>query len=139
MTSVVTPITRSGCTPSILRSGRLGELRAGRRAGGARVGVAGFAHRHNLGATHAYVALDHPQHRVEHHGVEDDQIQRARGRDAGGLPHALAHRFAAAEQAFVAVVPRREVALHLQQQLRVGQTHPVAHGGPKQRGVLRAA
>ena len=59
----------------------------------------------------------------------------ARG-GAGGLAHAVADHLAAAELHLVAV--DGEVALDLDQQLRVGQPHPVAHGGAVEIGVLPA-
>ena len=118
ITSVEAPITMPGVTP------------------GHDVGVARLAHSHDAAAAHADVGL-HDAPVVEDEGVGDHEIQHAvRRHRARRLPHAVADHLAAAELHLVAV--DGEVALDLDEELGVGEAHPVAHGGAEEVGVLPA-
>src|SRR6185503_8645402 len=85
---------------------------------------------------HADVGL-HDAPVVQDDCVGDDEIEDAvGGQRPRGLPHAVADDLAAAELHLVPV--HREVALDLDEELGVGEPHPVAHGGAEEIGVLTA-
>ena len=66
--------------------------------------------------------------------VGDDKIEHAFGPGgAGHLSHTVAQRLAAAELRLVAVVGK--ILLHFDDQLSVGQAHPVPHSGAVEIGV----
>src|SRR4029077_9689217 len=72
---------------------------------------------------------------IEDERVGDHQVEHLRpGGGAGRLAHAIADDLAPAELPLVTV--GGEVALHLDEQIGVGQAHPVADGGPVEIGVL---
>ncbi len=104
------------------------------------VGVAGLANRHDAAVLEADVGLDDAPV-VDDQGVGHDRIDGPPGLRAGAcavaaalrLRHAVADGLAAAELDFLAVAARAqgEVGFDLDDQLGVGQAHPVAHGGAK--------
>ena len=74
---------------------------------------------------------------IDDHGVGDDDVEHpGRAGGADGLAHAVADDLAPTELRLFA--RRREVALDADEQVRVGQAHPVSRGGPIQIGVLPA-
>ena len=88
----------------------------------------------------ADIGFDHAGHGIEDERVGNDQVERLGIERQRGLPHAIADDFAAAEFHLVAVAAalRDEVALHLDEQIGIGEAHAVAHGGAKHFGVLPA-
>src|SRR5689334_599115 len=63
--------------------------------------------------------------------IRDHQIERASGTSgARALPHPISNDLAAAEGDLIAI--GREVLLDLNDQFRIGQSHPVALGRPIQ-------
>ena len=98
--------------------------------------VAGLADADDAAVLDADVALDDAEHRIDHHGVADHHVERARGAVvAGGEPHAVAQRLAAAVQALVArdrvSRARSRPAARCR---RAGRASPVV--GPYMRGVV---
>jgi hypothetical protein len=104
-----------------------------------RVGVAGLAQGDDATVRDADVGLDDPPV-VEHDRSGDHQVGRALGGGATGLSHRLTDDLAAAEDRLVAGASgaARQVVLDLDEQVGVGQSDPVARGGPVQRGVAGA-
>ena len=81
------------------------------------------------------VALDDAQHRIQHHHVADQHVERARGAGVPGRePHPVAQRLAAAVQALVA--RHREVVLDLGEQIGVAQPNGVAGRRAVEGGVI---
>ena len=99
--------------------------------------IASLADTADHAVAHADVGLEDAG-RIDDQGVGNNQIGRAGGaRGARILAHAVADHLATAELDLVA--RNRQIALHLQHQLGVGQPHPVAGGGPEHAGVTDAA
>ena len=70
---------------------------------------------------------------VEDHRVGDDRVDGALGAARLALPHAVADHLAAAELDLLAI--DRAVALDLDDELGVGEPHPVADGRAEHRGI----
>ena len=117
------------------------DLRGGsdhhsRRDTGHQIGIARLPDPDDAAALDPDVRLHDPP-MVEDERVGDDAVERPFGRRGpGGLPHPVPDHLPAAEFHLVAV--DREVPLHLDEQLRVGQPDAVADGGPVEIGVLLA-
>ena len=103
---------------------------------GLHVGVAGLADGHDAPALKADVGLDDApvvqDESVGHHAVHGTFCARALA-----LRHAVADGFAATKFDFFAIGARAQsqVLFDFNQQVGVGQAHPVAHGGAKNLGV----
>ena len=99
--------------------------------------IASLADTADHAVAHADVRLEDAA-RVDDQGVGNDQVGGTGGaRGARILAHAVADHLAAAELDLVA--RNRQIALHLQYQLGVGQPHPIAGGGAEHAGVTDAA
>ena len=82
------------------------------------------------------VALDDPDHGIDHQHVGDHEVERAiRRGDRAVRTQAVAQRLAAAEHALVA--RHEKVALDLGPQLGVAEPDAVARRRPEQLGVVR--
>ena len=66
-------------------------------------GIAGLADADDAAVADAEIALDDADHRIDHHHVAQQEIQRALGAGDAGHADAVAQRLAAAVQAFVAI------------------------------------
>ena len=100
------------------------------------VGVAGMADADDVAALNADVGLVDTRV-VEHECVGDYQVQIAVGAGGGdGLAHAVAQRLAAAKLGLLAI--GGQVALHLDDQVGIGQTNLVSDGGSVHGGVFIA-
>ena len=99
--------------------------------------VAGLAEADDPAVLDAEVALDDAEHRIDDDDVADQHVERAvRALHAGGQPHAVAQRLAAAVQAFVA--GDGVVVLDLGPELGVAEADAVAHGRAVHRGIVGA-
>ena len=99
--------------------------------------VAGLADAGDAAVLDPDVALDDPEHRVDHEHVRDHEVERAlRGGDRAVRAEPVAQRLAAAEHALVA--GHEQVALDLRPQVGVAEPHPVARRRAEQLGVARA-
>ncbi len=125
---------------------RRGDEPAGRNDPGGRVDhhvdavldvrVAGVADARDLAVLDADVRLHDAEHRVDHEGAGDAEVE-GRVAAAGRLgEHAVADVAAGADQAFLS--DRHQVPLDAGEQVRVAQPYQVALGRPVQRAVDRA-
>src|SRR4029453_18726609 len=89
------------------------------------VGIAGFANRSDPAVTDAYVGL-HDSPVIKDQGIRDHGVDRAVDSRALRLSHAITDDFSAAEFHLLAV--RREVLLHLDEEVGICETHLVADG-----------
>ena len=103
-------------------------------------GIAGVADGGDAAMFDADVGFDDALDGVEDEGVGDDEVEALGVEGEGGLGHAVADDFAAAEFDFIAVaaVFGDEVALDLDEQVGVGEAHLVSRGGAEHGGVLFA-
>jgi hypothetical protein len=92
------------------------------------VRIAGLADRVHLAVLDADVGFHDPPV-VEDQRVGDDRVDRALAVGDLALAHAVADHLAAAELHFLAV--GGEVFFHLNDDVGVGEPHPVADGGPE--------
>ena len=103
---------------------------------GLRVGVAGFADRHNAAILEANVCFDDApvvnDQGIGEHGVDGTFCSRALR-----LCHSVANGFAAAEFHFFAITTclQSEVFLDFNNQISICQANSVAHGGAEDFGV----
>jgi hypothetical protein len=96
------------------------------------VGIAGLADSVNFPVLDADVSLHDPP-MVEDQRIGDDGVDRPLPVRRLALTHAVADHLAAAELHLFAV--GREVLLDLDDDVGIGQPHPVARGGPEHVGV----
>src|SRR5262249_23548701 len=96
------------------------------------VGIAGLADGGDAAALEPHVGLDDAPV-VEDQRIGDDGVDRALPVGDLALPHAVADHLAAAEFHLLAV--GAEVLLYLDDDVGVGEPHPVAGGGTEHLGV----
>ena len=96
------------------------------------VGIAGLADRADVAFLDGDVGF-HDAPMVDDQRIGDDGIGRALLVGGLRLPHAVADHLAAAEFHLLAV--DGEVFLHLDDEIGIGQPHPVAGGGPEHVGI----
>ena len=99
------------------------------------VRIAGLADRRDQPVLQADIGLHDPP-MVEDDRVGDDGVDRAARVGRLRLPHAVADHLAAAELHLFAV--GGEILLDLDDELGVGEAHPVAGRGAEHLGVMRA-
>src|SRR5882757_4950353 len=96
------------------------------------VGIAGLADGADVAFLDGDVGLHDPPV-VDDQRIGDDGVGRALLVGDLGLPHAVADHLAAAEFHLLAI--DREILFDLDDQIRVGQPHPIAGGGPEHVGI----
>ena len=96
------------------------------------IGIAGLADGRDAAVLDGDIRL-HDSPMVEDQGIGDDGVDRAGGTAPLALAHAVADHFAAAELHLLAI--DREIALHLDEELGIGQADAVAGGGPEHIGI----
>ncbi len=99
------------------------------------VGIAGLADRGDEPVLQAHVGFDDPP-MVEDDRVGDDRVDGASRARGLRLAHAVADHLAAAELHLLAV--GGEILLDLDDELGVGEAHPVAGRGAEHLGVVGA-
>ena len=99
---------------------------------GLRIGIAGLADRSDAPVLEADIGLVDAG-MVDDQRVGDDRIDRASGARHLALAHAVADHLAAAELHLLAI--DGEILLHLDEELGVGKTHPVADGRAEHLGI----
>jgi hypothetical protein len=96
------------------------------------VGIAGLADAGDATVLDADIGLDDPP-MVDDQRIGDDRIDGAGRPRRLALPHAVPDHLAAAELDLLAI--GREVALDLDDEVRVGEPHPVARRRPEHVGI----
>ncbi len=91
-------------------------------------------------ALDADVGFDDALHRVENQRIRDDEVEALRVERRGRLAHSVADDFAAAKFHLIPVPAalRDEVALDLDEKLRVRQSHTIAYRRPEHVCILAA-
>src|SRR5260370_19041724 len=96
------------------------------------IGVASFADPADAAVADADIGLDDAPI-VEDHGIGDDGVEGAAGAGRLPLPHAVADDLAAAEFDLLAI--DRAVALHLDDELGIGEPQAIAGCRPEHGGI----